>query len=68
MFNYLSSYFNMKLFNLLFVVLAVLALMGGSSASPKGIGGAIRKGGKVIVSIHLFIFDRSTIKKVLEKI
>ncbi|KAG6450808.1 hypothetical protein O3G_MSEX006780 [Manduca sexta] len=38
----------MKLFSL-FVVFAMLALMmGGTSASPKGIGKVIRKGGKVI--------------------
>ncbi|KAF9808158.1 hypothetical protein SFRURICE_008661 [Spodoptera frugiperda] len=40
----------MKLFGLVVLVMAVLALLGGASAdpNPKGIGGAIRKGGKVI--------------------
>ena len=43
--------FIMKLFGLVVLVMALLALMtGGASASPKGIGGALRKGGKVIVS------------------
>ncbi|CAH0683108.1 unnamed protein product [Spodoptera exigua] len=38
----------MKLFGLIVLVMAVLALLGGASANPKGIGGALRKGGKVI--------------------
>nr|WCP86781.1 moricin-like peptide 4 [Antheraea pernyi] len=38
----------MKFFNLFIVVLALVALMGGVDASPKGVGNAIRKGGKVI--------------------
>ena len=43
----------MKLFGLVVLVMALLALMtGGASASPKGIGGALRKGGKVIVSTN----------------
>ncbi|PZC84158.1 hypothetical protein B5X24_HaOG205880 [Helicoverpa armigera] len=38
----------MKLFGMLVLMMAVLALLSGASASPKGIGGALRKGGKVI--------------------
>ncbi|KAG6450804.1 hypothetical protein O3G_MSEX006784 [Manduca sexta] len=39
----------MKLFSLFVVVFAIMALMmGGTAAKPKGIGKAIRKGGKVI--------------------
>ncbi|CAH0683110.1 unnamed protein product [Spodoptera exigua] len=39
----------MKLFNLLVLVLAVVAMfMGGASAHPKGKGSALRKGAKAI--------------------
>ncbi|XP_072932368.1 uncharacterized protein [Epargyreus clarus] len=39
----------MKFFNLFILTLAILAMMlGGSHANPKGAGGAIKKGGKVI--------------------
>uniref|UniRef100_A0A2H1VF71 SFRICE_002683 n=1 Tax=Spodoptera frugiperda TaxID=7108 RepID=A0A2H1VF71_SPOFR len=39
----------MKLFNLLVLVLAAVAmLMGGASAHPKGAGGGLRKGFKAI--------------------
>ncbi|KAF9423556.1 hypothetical protein HW555_001111 [Spodoptera exigua] len=39
----------MKLFNLLVLVLAVVAMfMGGASANPKGKGSALRKGAKAI--------------------
>ncbi|XP_022828271.1 uncharacterized protein LOC111357702 [Spodoptera litura] len=39
----------MKLFNLLVLVLAVVAmLMGGASAHPKGTGNALKKGAKAV--------------------
>nr|ABQ42580.1 moricin-like peptide D [Galleria mellonella] len=39
----------MKFFNLVLMVFAVVALMlNGTNAEPKGIGSALKKGGKII--------------------